>query len=45
LLVCKTGQSAVPAAVSLAKMGVGEVAVLKGGMAAWRGDQFPVTTK
>lgn len=45
LVVCKTGQAAVPAAVSLAKMGVGEVAVLKGGMAAWRGDQFPVTTK
>ena len=45
LLVCKSGQSAVPAAVSLLKMGVKNVAVLKGGMAQWRSDQFPVTTK
>ena len=45
LVVCKSGQTAVPAAVSLVKMGAGDVAVLKGGMAAWRGDQFPVTTK
>ena len=45
LLVCKSGQSAVPAAVSLVKMGAKDVAVLKGGMAQWRSDQFPVTTK
>jgi len=45
LLVCKSGQSAVPAAVSLLKMGARDVAVLKGGMAQWRSDQFPVTTK
>jgi rhodanese-related sulfurtransferase len=45
LLVCKSGQSAVPAAASLLKMGAREVAVLKGGMAQWRSDQFPVTTK
>jgi len=45
LLVCKSGQSAVPAAVSLLKMGARDVAVLKGGMTQWRSDQFPVTTK
>jgi rhodanese-related sulfurtransferase len=45
LLVCKSGQSAVPAAVSLVKMGAKDVAVLKGGMSQWRSDQFPVTTK
>lgn len=45
LLVCKSGQSAVPAAVNLVKMGAGNVAVLKGGMSQWRSDQFPVTTK
>jgi len=26
-------------------MGARDVAVLKGGMAQWRSDQFPVTTK
>lgn len=45
LMVCKSGQSAVPAAVSLLKMGAKDVAVLKGGMSQWRSDQFPVTTK
>lgn len=45
LLVCKSGQTAVPAAVSLLKMGASNVAVLKGGMTQWRSDQFPVTTK
>ena len=45
LLVCKSGQSAAPAAISLLKMGVRDVAVLKGGMSQWRSDQFPVTTK
>jgi len=45
LVVCKTGQTAISAAANLRKMGATEVAVLKGGMAQWRGDQFPVTTK
>lgn len=45
LVVCKSGQSAVPAAQSLRKMGAGQVAVLKGGMGQWRSEQFPVTTK
>lgn len=45
LVVCRTGQTAMSAAANLRKMGAGEVAVLKGGMAAWRSDQFPVTTK
>lgn len=45
LVVCKSGQSAQAAAQSLRKMGAAEVAVLKGGMAQWRSDQFPVTTK
>ena len=45
LVVCKSGQSAVAAAGSLRKLGASDVAVLKGGMAQWRSDQFPVTTK
>lgn len=45
LVVCRTGQTAVAAAASLKKMGAEQVAVLKGGMAQWRSDQFPVTTK
>lgn len=45
LVVCKTGQTAISAAGNLRKMGAANVAVLKGGMAAWRADQFPVTTK
>ena len=45
LVVCKSGQTAEAAAQSLRKMGAGEVAVLKGGMAQWRSEQFPVTTK
>jgi rhodanese-related sulfurtransferase len=45
LVVCKSGQSAVGAANSLRKLGAAEVAVLKGGMAQWRSEQFPVTTK
>ena len=45
LVVCRTGQTAFAAAASLRKMGAEQVAVLKGGMAAWRSDQFPVTTK
>ena len=45
LVVCKNGQTAMSAAGSLRKMGAADVAVLKGGMTQWRGDQFPVTTK
>ena len=45
LVVCKSGQSAVAAANNLRKLGATSVAVLKGGMAQWRSDQFPVTTK
>ena len=45
LLVCKSGSIAGTAALSLLKMGVSNVAVLKGGMTQWRSDQFPVTTK
>lgn len=45
LVVCKNGQTAVSAAANLRKMGAENVAVLKGGMTQWRGDQFPVTTK
>lgn len=45
LVVCRNGNTAIPAAASLRKMGAGQVAVLKGGMTAWRSDQFPVTTK
>lgn len=45
LVVCRSGQTAVPAASNLRKMGASEVAILKGGMAAWRSDQLPVTTK
>jgi len=45
LLVCKSGPTAVPAAISMMKMGASNVAVLKGGMVQWRSDQFPVTTK
>jgi rhodanese-related sulfurtransferase len=45
LVVCKSGQSATAVANSLRKLGATEVAVLKGGMASWRSEQFPVTTK
>ena len=45
LVVDKMGQTAGPAASRLLKLGAGEVAVLKGGMAQWIKDQFPVTRK
>lgn len=45
VLVCKTGQTAIQAAVAMKKLGASEVAVLKGGMARWLGDQYPVTRK
>ncbi len=43
LVVCKTGQNASQAAASLKKAGVDDIAILKGGMASWIGDQYPVT--
>jgi rhodanese-related sulfurtransferase len=45
LVVCRSGQSAVPAAASLRKMGAANVAILKGGMSQWSADQYPVTSK
>ncbi len=45
VLVCKTGQTAVTAAAALKKLGATDVSVLKGGMARWLGDQYPVTRK
>ncbi len=43
LLVCKTGQASAQAASGLLKLGATHVAVLKGGMAQWVSDQYPVT--
>ena len=45
LVVDKAGQTAGQAASRLLKRGFSEVAVLKGGMAQWINDQFPVTRK
>jgi rhodanese-related sulfurtransferase len=45
VLVCKTGQTAIQAAAAMKKLGASEVAVLKGGMVRWLGDQYPVTRK
>ena len=45
LVVCKTGQTATQAAASLKKIGVSDLAVLKGGMSQWISDQYPVTRK
>lgn len=43
LVVCKSGQTALSTAAALVKLGVAEVAVLKGGMAQWKSDNYPVT--
>lgn len=45
LVVDKNGQMAGQAAAKLLKAGASEVAVLRGGMAQWVNDQFPVTKK
>lgn len=45
LVVCKTGQNSSQAAASLKKAGVEDIAILKGGMAGWISDQYPVTTR
>lgn len=44
LVACKSGQTATAAASALVKLGAERVAVLKGGMLAWTGDNYPVTT-
>ena len=44
LVVCKSGQTALQTAGRLVKLGVGEVAVLKGGMTQWKSDNYPVTS-
>lgn len=45
VVVCKTGQFSAQAANLLKKLGATDVAVLKGGMVRWLGDQYPVTRK
>lgn len=45
LIACKTGQTAAQAAAALVKQGAGNVAVLRGGMAQWVSDNFPVTRR
>ncbi len=45
LVVDKAGQTAGQAASKLLRQGAARVAVLKGGMAQWVNDQFPVTRK
>ena len=44
LVTCRTGQTAQSAAAALVKLGAAPVAVMKGGMAQWRSDSYPVTT-
>jgi len=43
LVTCKSGQTAGQAAASLVKQGATDVAVLRGGMAQWASDNYPVT--
>lgn len=45
LVVCKNGQTAHQAAAKLVKLGVADVAVLKGGTTQWRSDQYPLALK
>lgn len=45
LVVCKNGVTAHQAAAKLVKSGAAEVAVLKGGTAQWKADQYPLTKK
>jgi rhodanese-related sulfurtransferase len=42
LVVCKNGMTAHQAAAKLVKMGVADVAVLKGGTTQWIADQYPL---
>ena len=43
LVVCKNGQTATGAARALVKLGCKQVMVLKGGMAQWIADNYPLT--
>ena len=43
LVTDKNGQTAARAAAALVKLGAAEVAVLKGGMMAWKAENYPVT--
>ena len=43
LVVCKNGQAAPGAAARLVKLGHKHISVLKGGMAQWSADNYPVT--
>jgi rhodanese-related sulfurtransferase len=43
VVVCKSGQAAQAVAATLVKIGAAQVAVLKGGMAQWAADNYPVT--
>jgi len=45
LVVCKSGNTAMQAAKALTRLGATEVAVLKGGMAQWVADQYPVSKR
>ena len=45
LVVCKNGQTAHQAAAKLVKLGTADVAVLKGGVAQWMADQYPLARK
>ena len=45
LVVCKNGQTAHLAAAKLVKLGVADVAVLKGGTSQWVADQYPLARK
>jgi rhodanese-related sulfurtransferase len=45
LVVDKNGQATGSAAASLKKLGAENVVVLKGGIAQWQNDQYPVTSK
>ncbi len=43
LVVCKNGQASLAAAAKLRKLGCENVSVLKGGMAQWVADNYPVS--
>ena len=43
LVVCKNGVTAHQAAAKLVKSGAADVAVLKGGTAQWKTDQYPLS--
>lgn len=45
LVYCKHGNLSANAAAQLVKAGFQQVAVLKGGLTAWQGENLPVTTK